>query len=319
MVYGVDIGGTKIDMAVFTDHFQLLERWRVATPTDDYPLFLATISQLIAQADQYLGQRAPIGIALPGVVTPQGMLISSNVTCLNQRSVAAELTTILQRPVALGNDCRLFVLSEATLGAGRAYHRVFGVVLGTGAGGGLCINGEIYKGKQQLAGEFGHQPMAGRVLLQHQLPLYPCGCGLLGCAETYISGTGLARLYRHFSQQERTTYDWLDAFRRREQAALQTFDCYMDALGACLASQILAYDPDVIVLGGGLSEIEEIIMQLPTAIARHLFTGAKVPPLHQAEFGVASGPRGAAILGLRAAHSFVQGGCGVATEVISGG
>ena len=307
MVYGVDIGGTKIDMAVFTDHFQLLERWRVATPTDDYPLFLATISQLIAQADQYLGQRAPLGIALPGVVTPQGMLISSNVNCLNQRSVAAELTTILQRPVALGNDCRLFVLSEATLGAGRGYHRVFGVVLGTGAGGGLCINGEIYQGKQQLAGEFGHQSIAGRVLLQHQLPLYPCGCGLFGCAETYISGTGLARLYRHFSQQERTTYDWLDAFRRGEQAAKQTFDCYMDALGACLASQILAYDPDVIVLGGGLSEIEEILLQLPTAIARHLFAGAKVPPLHQAEFGVASGPRGAAILGLRAAHSFDQG------------
>lgn len=303
MVYGLDIGGTKIEIAVFTEQFQLLERWRVPTPTQDYPQFLHTISQQIAKADQYLGQKAPVGIALPGVVATKGLVISSNVACLNQQSVAADLKAQLQRPVALGNDCRLFVLSEATLGAGRGYPRVFGVILGTGAGGGLCVDGELSQGPQQLAGEFGHQSIAGRVLLQYQLPLYRCGCGLQGCAETYISGTGLARLYSHFSQQVRTTYDWITDLRAGNIMARHTFDCYMDALGACLASQILAYDPDVIVIGGGLSDLDEIHAALPTAIARHLFEGADVPPLKKAEFGAASGERGAAILGLRAANA----------------
>lgn len=301
MVYGLDIGGTKIEIAVFTEQFQLLERWRVPTPTDDYPQFLQTISAQIDKADQLLGKRAPVGIALPGVVAPQGLVISSNVACLNQRTVAADLVARLQRPVALGNDCRLFVLSEAMLGAGRGYNKVFGVILGTGAGGGLCVDGELYQGPQQLAGEFGHQSVAGRVLAKYQLPLYDCGCGLKGCAETYISGTGLARLYSHFSQQSLTTYDWITAFRGGDMTAKHTFECYMDALGACLASQVLAYDPDVIVIGGGLSDLEEIHQALPAAIARHLFVGASVPPLKTAEFGAASGERGAAILGLRAA------------------
>lgn len=301
MVYGLDIGGTKIEIAVFTEQFQLLERWRVPTPTHDYPQFLATISEQIAKADQFLGKRAPVGIALPGVVASKGVVISSNVACLNQRTVAADLKAQLQRPVALGNDCRLFVLSEATLGAGRGFSRVFGVILGTGAGGGLCINGELYQGQQQLAGEFGHQSVAGRVLAQYQLPLYRCGCGLHGCAETYISGTGLARLYSHFSQQQQTTYDWINAFRAGDGVARHTFECFMDALGACLASQVLAYDPDVMVVGGGLSDLDEIHAALPAAISRHLFAGAKVPLLKKAEFGAASGERGAAILGLQSA------------------
>jgi len=301
MVYGLDIGGTKIEIAVFTEQFQLLERWRVPTPTDDYPQFLATISEQITKADQFLGKRAPVGIALPGVVASQGVVISSNVACLNQRTVAADLKAQLQRPVALGNDCRLFVLSEATLGAGRGFSRVFGVILGTGAGGGLCVNGELYQGQQQLAGEFGHQSVAGRVLAQYQLPLYRCGCGLQGCAETYISGTGLARLYSHFSQQHQTTYDWIRAFRAGDGVARYTFECYMDALGACLASQVLAYDPDVMVIGGGLSDLDEIHAALPAAIGQHLFVGAKVPLLKKAEFGAASGERGAAILGLQSA------------------
>jgi N-acetylglucosamine kinase len=301
MVYGLDIGGTKIEIAVFTEQFQLLERWRVPTPTHDYPQFLQTVAQQIDKADQFLGQRAPVGIALPGVVAPQGLVISSNVACLNQRTVGSDLKQQLQRPVALGNDCRLFVLSEAMLGAGRGYSRVFGVILGTGAGGGLCVNGELYQGQQQLAGEFGHQSIAGRVLAQYQLPLYTCGCGLKGCAETYISGTGLARLYSHFSQQNLTTYDWISAFRAGDEVARHTFDCYMDALGACLASQVLAYDPDVMVIGGGLSDLDEIHAALPGAIGRHLFQGAVVPLLKKAEFGAASGERGAAILGLQSA------------------
>lgn len=299
MIYGLDIGGTKIEMAVFQPDFSLVERWRVPTPTDDYALFLDTVSAQIFQADQKYGQKAAVGIALPGVVAPRGLVTSSNVACLNQQLVGEDLTSRLQRPVAIGNDCRLFVLSETLLGAGRGYRRVFGVILGTGAGGGLCIDGEIYQGRYQLAGEFGHQSIAARVLAKYQLPLYRCGCGLEGCAENYISGTGLARLYRHFSQRDVTTYDWLQALRAGDELAQHCFTCYLDALGAALASQILAYDPDVLILGGGLSDIDEIFAALPEAISRHLFAGVSLPPLRRAEFGAASGERGAAIIGAR--------------------
>lgn len=300
MVYGLDIGGTKIEIALFTDQFQLIERWRVPTPLQDYQQFLRTVQQQIEKADQRCGLRPPVGIALPGVVEPHGLVISSNVPCLNQRPVEADLVALLQRPVALGNDCRLFVLSEALLGSGQGYRRVFGAIIGTGAGGGMTVDGVLQQGTQQIAGEFGHQAISGRVLAQYRLPLYQCGCGLLGCAETYISGTGLARLYQHFTQQSFTTYDWIAAYRSGDEVAAHTFACYMDALGSTMASQILAYDPDVMVFGGGLSDIPEIIAALPAAISRHLFSGAKVPPLIKAEFGPASGGRGAAILGLKA-------------------
>ena len=306
MVYGLDIGGTKLEIALFTEQFQLIDRWRVPTPVDNYPLFLQTVQQQVQRADELVGCRAPVGIALPGVVQPQGLVISSNVACLNQQRVEADLLALLQRPVAIGNDCRLFVLSEAMLGAGRHYRRVFGAILGTGAGGGLCVDGELQQGQQQIAGEFGHQCIAGRVLAQYQLPLYRCGCGLAGCAETYISGTGLARLYQHFSQQPQSTYQLFHALRQGDAVARHTFDCYLDALGASFANQVLAYDPDVIVLGGGLSEVAELVAALPEAIARHLFGGAKVPPVKMAEFGAASGERGAAILGLRYARTVAQ-------------
>ncbi|WP_430458299.1 ROK family protein [Rheinheimera sp.] len=301
MIYGLDIGGTKIEIAVFDEQFVLAERWRVPTPTTDYVEFLDTVQAQIELADAKFGAKAPVGIALPGVVAAQGLVISSNVACLNQQQVGVDLTALLQRPVAIGNDCRLFVLSEALLGAGRGFSRVFGVILGTGAGGGLCVDGQIYQGRHQLAGELGHQSIAARVLMQYQLPLYRCGCGLDGCAETYISGTGLARLYSHFSQQDNTTYDWLQALRRAEPVAQHCFACYLDALGAALAAQVLAYDPDVLVIGGGLSDIDEIFQALPGAIGRHLFSGVTVPPVRRAEYGAASGERGAAILGARLA------------------
>ncbi len=302
MLYGLDIGGTKIEIAVFTDEFELLERWRVATPTADYAQFLQAVQQQVLLADQRFGQQAPVGIALPGVVETKGLVISSNVACLNRQQVETDLMALLERPVAIGNDCRLFVLSEAMLGAGRGLRRVFGVILGTGAGGGLCVDGQLYQGCQQLAGEFGHQCIAGRVMQQYQLPLFACGCGLLGCAETYISGTGLARLYQHFSQQQHSTYQWLTALRQGDVTAQQTFDCYMDALGSAMANQVLAYDPDVLILGGGMSEIDEIVQALPAAISRHLFSGTRVPPVRRAEFGAASGERGAAILAWRQAR-----------------
>lgn len=299
MYYGIDIGGTKIELAMFDLQFQLVKQWRIATPTDDYEAFLQQLCQQVTQADEISGQQAPLGIALPGITTADGQVVSSNVPCLNGQSVSADLQQRLQRPVAIGNDCRCFVLSEAVFGAGRASQRVLGVIIGTGCGGGLCVDGEVEQGQQQLVGEFGHQSLAARVVHRHQLPLFRCGCGLDGCAEAYVSGRGVERIYRHFSGQSNTTYQWLAQFQSGEKAAIQTFNAYIDALGALLAAQILAYDPDLIVLGGGLSDIAEIVEALPAATAPHLFGGIDIPPICVAELGAASGKRGAALLAAR--------------------
>ncbi|MCH8537738.1 MAG: ROK family protein [Alkalimonas sp.] len=299
MYYGIDIGGTKIELAMFDQQFQLVQQWRVPTPTTDYEAFLQLLCQQVISADQISGQQAALGIALPGIMTADGQVVSSNVPCLNGQSVSTDLQQRLKRPVAIGNDCRCFVLSEAVFGAGRTCQRVLGVIIGTGCGGGLCVDGAVQQGRQQLIGEFGHQSLAARVVHNHQLPLFRCGCGLDGCAEAYVSGRGLERIYHHFSGQAQTTYQWLEQFRAGDEAATQTFTAYIDALGAVLAAQVLAYDPDIIVLGGGLSDIAEIVQALPAATAPHLFGGIDIPDICVAELGAASGKRGAALLAAR--------------------
>ncbi|SEA46516.1 ROK family protein [Alkalimonas amylolytica] len=298
LCYGLDIGGTKMELAIFDQQMQLQQEWRLATPTRDYADFLQQICQQITKADQFSGQLGQLGIALPGIQDGTGRVISSNVPCLNGQQVAADLQQQLQRPVAIGNDCRCFVLSEAVLGAGRGFDRVLGVILGTGCGGGFYADGSMQQGAQQLVGEFGHQSLAARVIQQYQLPLYPCGCGLTGCAETYVSGRGLERLYQHFAGEPKSTYQWLEDYRAGEPAAVDTFVAYTDALGSVLAAQVLAYDPDVLVLGGGLSDIAEIVAAAQATQA-HLFAGVRVPPIKVAEGGAASGKRGAALLGAK--------------------
>ncbi|MBU1310354.1 MAG: ROK family protein [Gammaproteobacteria bacterium] len=298
MHYGLDIGGTKIALTVFAADMQPLQSWRLATPTSDYAGFLQAVVAQVEQADQLNGNNGTVGIALPGVIRSDGTVLSSNVPCLTNQPVAAALTQRLQRPVAIGNDCRCFALSEALLGAGKGQRRVFGAIVGTGAGGGFCLDGQLYQGASMLAGEFGHQGLAAAVVQQFTLPLFRCGCGLLGCAEPYVSGSGLARLYQHFSGRPQVdTYQWLDAYRQAEPAALATFACYISALGSVMAAQILTLDPDIIVLGGGLSDIPELLQALPEATARHLFQGARLPQFARAEFGAGSGVRGAALLG----------------------
>ncbi len=330
MVYGLDIGGTKMELTIFDAMLNIQYRWRIATPSTDYRTFLQTIRQQIALADEYVARmstqlstaflfesrgsiqtaslnpcdlaKPPLGIAMPGVQLESGRLVSSNIQYLNQQVVMLDLIRQLKRPVAIGNDCRLFALSEAKLGAGRGFRRVLGVVLGTGAGAGFCIDGELLAGTQGVAGEFGHQSIAARVVAKYQLPLFECGCGLVGCVEGYISGAGLGRLYQHFGGTVACSHQWLRSFRLGCEAAHLAFDCYLAALGAALAAQVLAYEPEIIVVGGGLSEITEITRELPSVLASHLFSGVKLPQFQVAEFGATSGGRGAALAVLNHLH-----------------
>lgn len=292
--YGLDIGGSKIELAIFDAQLQVQQRWRVATPTQDLQAFLATVVAQIVKADDLCGQKARLGIALPGVIRADGTVISSNVPCLTGKPVAALLSQQLARPVVIGNDCRCFALSEAVAGAGKGYRKVLGYILGTGAGGGFCLDGQLLPGR--LAGEYGHIALSALVAQRHQLALLPCGCGLVGCVEPYISGTGLGRLYQQHCATPVSSIDWATAYRQHEAAAEQTFAVYLDILGAHLAALCLSLEPDCIVLGGGLSQLPELVAALPEAIRGHLFNGVSAPLLFAAEGGDASGVRGAAIL-----------------------
>lgn len=295
MIYGLDVGGTKMELGCFDAQLNDLERCRVATPARDYPALLDTIAALVADARLRHGP-GPLGIALPGLVDGQGLSLCANLPGATGRPLGADLARRLGQPLTLGNDCRCFALSEALGGAGAGYRRVFGAVLGTGAAGGLVVDGLLYQGRQDIACEYGHQPLPARLLLRYQLPLWTCGCGQQGCYEAYVSGPGLARLYGHFGGQAQDAAAVLALWRRAEPLAQATLDCYLDLLGACFAGLVLAYDPDLIVLGGGLSKVPELYQLLPARIDACLFGPFQSPPLVPARFGDASGARGIALL-----------------------
>ncbi|KJY86971.1 N-acetylglucosamine kinase [Pseudoalteromonas piscicida] len=297
MIYGVDVGGSKIEIAVFDEKLQRIESWRVATPKHSYEAFLAQIVTLVQQADDKYGCKGQVGIGMPGIVNAQQRVLSANVPCANGKEVKADLVAQLERPIAVENDCRCFALSEASLGAGKQYQKVFGAIIGTGAGGGFCIDGALYKSAQGIAGEYGHHPLSAVLQQKYHLPILACGCGLQGCLERYVAGPGLAGLYQHFTTQTLTSEQVITAMRAGESEARHAFNCYMDLLGSAFANLIKAYDPEVIVLGGGMSLIDELVETLPKAIEPHVFSAVSVPDIVRAKHGDASGALGAALLG----------------------
>ncbi len=300
--YGLDIGGTKMEMAIFNSELKLIDSWRVATPTDDYQLFLQIVAKLVIDADIKCNNKGSLGIGMPGVIDKHGRIKSANVPCLTGRHIVEDLKSLLNRELIIANDCRLFALSEANGGAGNQHKRVYGAILGTGAAGGFCINGELCQGSNNIAGEYGHLGTSALLLQRYNLPIRPCGCGLQGCYESYIAGPGLSWLWQFFLGETATsknvdTFDFVEQLRANSSIAKKTFTCYMDILGAAFASLVLYYDPDVIVVGGGLSQIDEVIESLPDAINKHLFQGVESPQIRRAIFGDSSGVRGAAIVG----------------------
>lgn len=296
MIYGLDIGGTKIEFARFDIQLRKLDSRRVDTPTGDFRAFIDTLVELVESADRQHGTAAPLGVGMPGLVDRDGRSLSANVPCASGRNVALALGERLRRPVAIENDCRLFALSEARGGAGSGYRHVYGAVLGTGAAGGLVIDGELYRSRQGIAGEYGHQQLPARLQQKYELPLLPCGCGLSGCMESYIAGPGLVSLHRHFAAQSLTVPQLVQRWRDGDTAAAHTVEVFLDLLGAAFANMAMACDPDIIVLGGGLSRIDELYTRLPTAIEQHLFSGFRAPAVAPPKFGDASGARGAALL-----------------------
>lgn len=297
--YGIDIGGTKIELvACDAATLDVVHRQRVDTPSHDFAAFVDAIAMLVAGADAAIGGRAPIGLGLPGVrdrVT--GRQLSSNVPALNGRAVAAVLAERLARPVAPGNDCQCFALSEAQGGAADGLPSMFGAILGTGAGGGFCAAGRLITGLNGIAGEWGHWPVPAALLAAHGLPLLDCPCGLKGCLERYVSGPGMTLLYRvRGGLDEAAPATIAGRAAAGETRAQGVLDLHLELLGQAFAGLVLALDPHAIVLGGGLSKLAHLYTALPAAIARHLFAGVAVPPILPPAFGDAGGARGAALL-----------------------
>ncbi|UXI70573.1 ROK family protein [Tahibacter amnicola] len=303
--YGIDIGGSKIELvACEASTLDVTHRRRIDTPGQDFDAFVTAIAALVDEADAVLGMAgdprrcAPVGLGMPGVVDrATGRQLSSNVPALNGRRVGDVLRRRLARSVYFGNDCQCFALSEAQGGAAHGLPSMFGAILGTGAGGGFCVEGKLVAGHNGFAGEWGHCGVPAALLTQYGLPIFDCPCGLRGCLERYVAGPALTTLYRlRGGLDEASPATIVARADSGETAARVALDLHLDLLGHGLAALVLTLDPHAIVLGGGLSKLDHLYARLPEAIGRHLFEGAEVPPILRPAFGDAGGARGAALL-----------------------
>lgn len=286
---GVDLGGTKIEIIALQGDATRL-RYRVPTPQGDYQATLQAICGLVQRCERELDTRGSLGVGIPGTRSPDhGRIKNANSTCLLGQDLQADLERLLDRPVRLANDADCFALSEATDGAGAGARSVFGAILGTGVGGGLVINGQLLSGPNAIAGEWGHNPLPWRTSADG--PARRCYCGLDDCIETFLSGPGwAARSGLGLSAVDIARLASADA--RAAEALLR----YCDQLARALASVINLFDPEVVVLGGGLSNIDALYQRVPPLLVRHLFSDQVNTRLVRARHGDSSGVRGAAWL-----------------------
>ena len=292
---GIDLGGTKIEGAAIDVCGSVRFRHRVVTPAQDYSGTIDAIIALIGTIDREVGTTAPVGIGIPGTVSPAtGLIKNANSTWLIGRPLQRDLESALGRPTRLANDANCFALSEATDGAGAAVETVFGVILGTGVGGGIAIRRQILAGANAIAGEWGHNPMPWPT--PEEIPGPPCWCGRSGCLETFLSGPAVAADHYRRTRRMQTAPEIAEAAAAGDPECCATLERYMDRLARGLASVINVVDPDAIVLGGGLSRISALYEQVPRLWIRHIFSDRVATPLFPPLHGASSGVRGAAWL-----------------------
>lgn len=295
MRIGIDVGGTKIEGIALTATGEALVRTRVDTPRHDYDATLRAIATLVADVEQACGQRGSVGVGIPGTIAAgTGLVKNANSTWLNGRPLGSDLSRLLGRPVRFANDANCMALSEAADGAGLGARSLFGVIIGTGTGGGLVVNGEVIVGANAIAGEWGHNPMpwprAG------EWPGPACYCGRTGCIETFLSGPGLVNDFHAATGQQLPAEEIVGRAQAGDLAATLCLDRYEDRLARALASVINVFDPDVIVLGGGLSKIASLYLAVPSRWSAFVFSDVVVTRLVKAAHGDSSGVRGAAWL-----------------------
>jgi fructokinase len=295
MQIGIDLGGTKTEAIALAADTVVAARRRIPTPRD-YTATLDAITRLVAELESETGNHGTVGIGIPGVVThATGLVKNANSTWLIGRPLQADLEARLARPVRVANDANCFTLSEAVDGAGRDFDTVFGVILGTGVGGGIVIRQRIHDGPNQIAGEWGHNPLPW--MTDEERAAAPlCYCGKTGCIETFLSGPGFERDYALHSGTQRSSHEIVRATGVGDPHAVQALRSYEDRLARGLASVINLLDPDAIVLGGGMSNLPDLAPAVPALLPRYVFSDTVltkvVPNLH----GDSSGVRGAAWL-----------------------
>ena len=291
---GIDLGGTKIEAVALADDGSELVRVRVPSPRA-YPDALHAIAELVAQVEARAGGPGSVGVGIPGAISATtGLVKNANSTWLIGHALDIDLAEHLGRPVRLQNDANCFTLSEAIDGAGAGANVVFGVILGTGVGGGITVRSKMVEGVQLIAGEWGHNPLPWPSLTE--VPGPECYCGLRGCIETFLSGPGMERDHHTQTDEVRTTHEIAAALDAGNPLARGTFARYVDRLARGLATVINVLDPDVVVLGGGMSNLPGLAEAASGALAPYVFTDEVTTRVLKNHHGDSSGVRGAAWL-----------------------
>ena len=306
MKVGIDIGGTKIELAAFDAGFNRVGTWRKPTPRSSYGDLAKTVCELVKRVHKVAGPPESIGVGVPGLIREGRVLAASNLPGLSGKNLRRDLSDAVGQNIVLTNDANAFVRSEAFDGSGSGYSAVCGLIVGTGYSGAFSFSGNVNRGWQGAAGEFGHTPISAVVAKAHNLPLRQCGCGLAGCIERYVSGPGLEWICRHLNAPFSTALEFAEGLHRHEVLAGCVLNVYLDCLASSIASLILTNDPDVFVLGGGVSNISALYEKLPGAVESQLFGTVTAPPIKMARHGDSSGVRGAALVGIQGQHGQVN-------------
>jgi predicted NBD/HSP70 family sugar kinase len=293
--FGIDLGGSKVEIIALDAQGQECYRQRAPTPAGDYHGTVACIAELVRQAESTLGAAGSVGIGTPGAPSKlNGRMKNCNSTCLNGQPLAHDLEQALGRSVRLANDADCFALSEASDGAAAGAASVFGVILGTGVGGGIVVHGRLLSGPNAIAGEWGHNPLPWPS--PQELPGPECYCGRRGCIETYLSGPGLSRDHAANTGQQLSAADIAQRAAAGDPACQASLSRYEDRLARALASVINLLDPEAIVLGGGLSHCASLYQNVPQLWNRYVFSDQVDTRLLPPRYGDSSGVRGAAWL-----------------------
>lgn len=296
MRIGIDLGGTKIEILALDDQGRELMRRRVSTPRHDYRAIVEAIAGLVTGVEAELGQTGTVGVGIPGSLSPAtGLIKNANTTVLIGHPLDKDLAAALGREVRLENDANCFALSEAVDGAAASAGVVFGLIIGTGAGSGIVIDGKVLRGRHLIGGEFGHNPLPWPSV-DEVVEAPACYCGQKGCLETWVSGTGFADDYRRATGSAVSAPEIVAMAAGGDAMARASYDRYISRLARGLAQVVNLIDPDVIVVGGGMSNVPSIYEDLPPAMVPYVFSDACTTPIVKAVHGDSSGVRGAAWL-----------------------
>lgn len=297
MRLGMDIGGTKIETVILNREGDVVWRSRVATPKSNFDVFLQRVIDEVRKAQAWAAGPLSLGFGLPGSIEPGSCLVkNSNIQVINGHPLRDILSAHFAQPVAVVNDANCFTLSEAMDGSGAGHLTVFGAILGTGCGGGIVVNRHLLGGPNACCGEWGHNPLPHYSPEQDGAP-QQCYCGQLNCLESFISGSGLARQYQQYVSQPMPAEALIQQMREGDNIAEVLWRRYRNQVARAFAGIVNTLDPDIIVVGGGLSCVDELYRDLPAEMAQYVFGGRCVTKVVAAKYGASSGVRGAAWAG----------------------